>query len=319
MLTLALFGCTAETTEFKIMFTGDIMFDRGVERTIEENGIEYIFKQLTNVVGTNDFVVSNFEGTAIDSDLKAVNKRFVFKADPIILKELKEQGISHVSLANNHSLDYGEEGLKQTMINLQENKIEIIGGGLEGNECEPRVISSGDQKVAVFASTILKNESAKVCDMDEAQLSIEIEKFQLENPNTLVIIFLHWGIEYSSLPTNNQISMAHKLIESGADVIIGHHPHVVQPIEKYKKGLVFYSLGNFVFDNNTPPANRGLLLECSFRNNQIEEIYLVPIETARSRPSLMEMDESKEYLKTVKKMSPTVRIEQEKGKWRITN
>ena len=123
-----------------------------------------------------------------------------------------------------------------------------------------------------------------ICQLNPRSLSKEIKKYKSENKSTFVVVVLHWGVEFQSLPTRMQRGDAHLLAESGADVIIGHHPHVLQPVDTINHTPVYYSVGNFVFDQSPSIARKSVIASIEFSKNEVVSSDIIPIKIEQCRP-----------------------------------
>jgi poly-gamma-glutamate synthesis protein (capsule biosynthesis protein) len=217
-----------------ILFTGDC-FVRS-----KDNGAPFT-KGIIELMLNSANVCVNLETTVGIGGEKAP-KAYNFQIPPQNLKYLKDSGVNITSVANNHSLDYGEKGFKQTINNLK-NDFLIIGGAND-NECIFKV-----NDIKYYISSYYGNGSV-MSACDETTILNNIKKHRLSSD--VVIVCMHWGEEYSAYPKPKQQQLARKLIDNGVDVIIGHHPHVPQGFELYKGKFIFYSLGNFNFNVEHP-------------------------------------------------------------------
>ncbi|MDH6315899.1 poly-gamma-glutamate capsule biosynthesis protein CapA/YwtB (metallophosphatase superfamily) [Parabacteroides sp. PF5-13] len=257
-----------------ICFTGDVLLDRGVREQIEKKGIDYLFADVAPLFRSSDAVVVNLECPLTDT-VSPINKKYIFRADPAWLPALRNSGITHTALANNHSMDQGRNGLKDTYYHLSESGITALGyGENQATACEPVIIAKDGIRVAVFNSVLVPLENwvyledePGVCQATAKSLAAEIEQYKAVRPTDYIVVFLHWGLEYQPEPTLLQRRDAACLIDAGADAVIGHHPHVIQPESSYKEKPVFYSLGNFVFDQNRPGTNEALLVRLAFHRD----------------------------------------------------
>jgi poly-gamma-glutamate synthesis protein (capsule biosynthesis protein) len=236
------------------------MPDRGIRTAIEQKGIESLFRNLPYDLHAVDYAVTNLECAVCDSGTLKVDKRFAFRTNPDWLNGFQKHGINIVSVANNHSDDCGESGLLQTLAYVRRARMYVVGANVNP-ECAgaPLVISRGKIKIALFSSSLLKSNSRYMFHPPVGELIKRIQTYKSDHPGTVILLLLHWGVEGKTEPENWQIQDAHQLIDAGVDVLVGTHPHVVQSVEHYKHGLIFYSLGNFIFDNNRPPEDRGLM------------------------------------------------------------
>lgn len=313
-----LLSCKNDSQNLKIVVAGDLMLDRGVRHYIEKNGIEYLFEDVKKIFSASDISIVNFECTASNVSLDPAVKKFTFQACPEWLAALNNIGITHVTLANNHSFDFGEDGIRQTAANLKKHGINYIGYNSENNSaCLPAIIEKKGNTIAVFSCTFLKQESPSVCSENIFLLAERIKAFKAIYQTSVVFACLHWGVELKETPTIEQIEQAHLLIDSGTDVIVGHHPHVVQNIEIYKGKYIFYSMGNFIFDNNREPADKGILAEFSFLNNSLENIRVIPFDIIKAKPVTMNSEEGKKFMNKIKTLSPTVTFKEKENAWQL--
>jgi poly-gamma-glutamate capsule biosynthesis protein CapA/YwtB (metallophosphatase superfamily) len=309
-------GCKEE--QVTVAFTGDVMLDRGVRQSIERYGISYLFEDIHPFLADNFTSIINFECTAFMDSLHPMNKLYTFTTNPKWLAELKKNNIDIASLANNHSMDYGYAGLSQTASNLHHNG--ILPSGYSNRKgihpCEPFTVTMLPRPMAVFFATPYQPDQECICAGPDTAFSKRIQLYKKANPQTVVVAYLHWGIEYSKTAANQQTEQAHQLIDSGADVIIGHHPHVVQNIECYNGKFILYSLGNFIFDASTTPTNQGILAQLTlFRNNFT--VKLVPFQLIKNKPVPMNTAEGKQFMNTIATVSPTVAFNQDGYYWEV--
>ena len=176
----------------------------------------------------SDAVVSNLE-CPVTQRITPVNKIFIFRGEPEWLKSLKKAGITHLAMANNHTYDQGRNGLEDTYSNIIANKLISIGFGKTHEEsCKPVIIKKGSLQIAIFNSVLLPLENFPfipdkpcICQASAEDLAVAISNFKKQYPQTFVVVFLHWGVEYKPTATTFQYTEALKLIEAGADAIIG--------------------------------------------------------------------------------------------------
>ena len=239
-------GFFEEKKDIQILFTGDLMFDRGIRYYAKKNGgNEFIFEKIYSLLINNDLVVSNLEGPITDE--KSISSgtvpgsanNYYFTFDPSVAKTLYRENIKLVSLANNHILNFGKQGLNSTKKYLDDAGVEYFGAP-NGQRSITKEING------VKIGFINYNEFYG--DNEKEQKAVLEEIKNIKQKSDLVIIFSHWGPEYKLTPTDAIKDLAHKFIDGGADLIIGSHSHVTVPMEEYKGKRIYYSLGNFVFD-----------------------------------------------------------------------
>jgi len=269
-----------------LFFVGDIMLDRGVELMIEKEGkgdYKFPFLKIAHFLERSDILFGNLEGPLSDKG-KRVGSIYSFRMKPEAIEGLKFAGFDILSLANNHLFDYGREALEDTFKRLKKAKIDFVGGGLNKKEaCLPKIKKIKKTKIAFLAFTNLGTKSwearenqAGICWLEKENLKEYIKK--AKNSAHLVIVSLHFGEEYQTKATFSQKYFASLAIDFGADLVVGHHPHVIQEIEKYKGKYIIYSLGNFVFDQNfSKKTMEGLLLKVLIGGNKIKEVLPIKI------------------------------------------
>jgi poly-gamma-glutamate synthesis protein (capsule biosynthesis protein) len=250
-------------------FGGDIMLDRGVRSSVVKNfGNDYsaLFANL-ETFKKSDIAFANLEGPAGDqgADLKNL---YSFRMDPGAIPALKGAGVSVLSMANNHVGDWGREAYVDTLSRLQENEILYTGGGYNKAESEsPVIIEKYGMKIGFLGFSDV-GPAWMEAGADRAGILLasnprfsEIINNASKQVDYLVVSF-HWGDEYKGHHNERQETLAHRAVDNGAKIIIGHHPHVVQDTEVYKNSFIAYSLGNLVFDQSWSKATmQGMLLE----------------------------------------------------------
>ena len=264
-----------------LMFVGDIMLDRGVEFMIKKYGngdYKWTFSKIIDDLKQVDILFGNLESPISDKGIK-VGSIYSFRADPKTIEGLTYAGFDVLSVANNHIFDYSREAMEDSFKKLKEAGISYIGGGFDEKEAHSPVIKViRGTKIAFLAYTnlgienwVAKERKSGISWLSEVNLKKDIS--DAKNQADLVIVSMHFGEEYQAQPDFKQKYFARLAIDSGADLIIGHHPHVVQPIEKYKEGYIAYSLGNFIFDQGfSEETMKGLLLEILVENGKIIEV-----------------------------------------------
>jgi len=273
-----------EDPEIILFAVGDIMFDRGVELNIKKNGngdFRFPFLRIADDLQKADILFGNLEGP-VSNQGRNVGSIYSFRADPKVIEGLKYAGFDVLSLANNHMFDYGREALEDTFKRLEEADIDYIGAGLNEQEAySPLIKEVNGTKIAFLAYTDLGPESWKATEeysgmawINEEDMEIiknDIEKAKQESD--ILVVSLHSGNEYSIIPSFFQSYFFKACIDAGADIGIGHHPHVVQDIEEYGNGWIAYSLGNFVFDQGfSEETMESCLLRITIKDKKIKEV-----------------------------------------------
>jgi len=254
-----------------VLLVGDVMLDRGVEYLVKQNSIYYPFQRISNFLRGIDIVL-----------------KFAF--NPEVIKGASWCNFNLFSLANNHILDMGKKGLEETKEWLKKYGINFVGSSLSGSSDNPDSFFSRDNITFLAFNRIFPF----IVKEEEIIKTIKLAKSL--KPDNFLIVSLHWGEEYKLINSPAQQSLAHKIIEAGGDLIIGHHPHVAQNIEKYQGKLIFYSLGNFIFDQYfSKETQQGLAVGLEIYPDELV-CRLFPIQINLSQPVLMGHDKAREFL-----------------------
>lgn len=243
--------------ELKFAFLGDLMLGGEFISYAEKGGKDFLypFRAIEPLLSDVDIIFLNLEGPIFEGPNKRPDVTSILSNHPSVLTWLKNKpGVSIVSLANNHIMDYGAEGLKQTINKLKDRGIYYVGAGKTSDEAfEETIIEIKHRRIAFLAYTSDEPYVGSVLSKPDSEgcasflvLDKLIEKVREVNKCVdIICVSLHWGHELYLYPSYEQVKIAHSLVNAGANFIIGHHPHVIQGIEKSKTSLVMYSLGNF--------------------------------------------------------------------------
>ncbi len=307
---------TATTTQsMNITFVGDILLARHVEYLMAQYGYDYPYRGLPSDFSQSSLVVANFEASIPTRHRKTPDFNFVFSVATTTLPALRSAGITHVSLANNHSGDYQEAGFLHTRRALEEVNIGSFGlpSGLASSSLTILPLGTSSA-VSVLALHTLSTTPS------EDQIRAHIGEYLFNTD--LQIAYVHWGDEYEHIPNSRQRALAQILANMGFDLVIGHHPHVVQSIERIGQTIVAYSLGNFIFDQYFSEAVREhLSVQLSFMDSGEIRLLLLPFEskTMPAQPRLMTAQSREKFLKWLASIStPTLKTSIENGEVIIT-
>ena len=292
-LLLSVSAYSADT--LNIIFTGDILLDRGVRRVINHHGVDHLFSDgIDSVFRSAQIVVGNLEcpATKIESP---VFKQYIFRSEPEWLDTLRQHGITHLNLANNHSIDQGREGLLDTKRNIKAAGMIPIGAGASMQEAAgPVLLASSPRKVWLVPSLRLALENYsyltdKPCVSQEPMDSLMQRVFQLRKADStaVIIVSLHWGGEHTLKPVPRQRMEAHQLILAGADALICHHTHTLQTIETFRGKPIYYSIGNFIFDPTHPINAEACIVRLKITSDTINTETL-PVQIRHCVPYLKE-------------------------------
>ena len=274
-----------------VVLTGDILLDRGVRQVIERRGADHLFSPgVDSVLCSAQVVVGNLECPATKIEAP-VFKRFIFRGEPEWLQTLHRHGFTHLNLANNHSIDQGREGLMDTHRNIQRAGMVPIGAGATMNEAvQPVLLAESPRRVYLVPSLRLALENYaylpdQPCVSQEPMDSLleRVRMLKRADSTAIVIVSLHWGGEHTLQPVPRQRVEAHQLIMAGADVIVCHHTHTLQTIEEFRGKKIYYSIGNFIFDQAKPLNSRACMVRLNIKRDGFT-VETVPIEIRHCVP-----------------------------------
>ena len=289
---LPTYGSTEDST-LTVVLTGDILLDRGVRQTIEHRGVDHLFSNgIDSVFHATQLVVGNLECPATKIEAP-VFKRFIFRGEPEWLNTLKDHGITHLNLANNHSIDQGRQGLLDTKQNIIEAGMVPIGAGENMDEAaQPVLLAEHPRKVWLVASLRLALENYaylpdKPCVSQEPMDSLleRVNRLRKADSTAIIIVSLHWGGEHTLQPVPSQRIEAHQLILAGADVLVCHHTHTFQTVEDFHGKKIYYSVGNFIFDQQKPLNSRACIVQLNIKKDDLI-VETIPIEIRMCVPYL---------------------------------
>lgn len=265
---------------------GDMMFDKKVKDQIQNSvdPFEYIKGTEANFLKGVDVMLGNLEGVISTSSDCKNDKEVTFKFDVSIVTLLKKYNFSGVNLANNHTNDCYEHGVLSTEQEFKKSGMITFGNELKSGYFIKNV---GTEKIAIIGVNEINTSSKNI-----PETLVLIEKLAKENDS--VVAHVHWGYEYQSLASEEQRAVAHQLIDAGVQVIIGHHPHVVQEMELYNGGIIFYSVGNFIFDQVGVGVNVGFGVGLIHQNG-VQEVIVFPYNIKNSQPELMPYHEMESF------------------------
>lgn len=280
-----------ENRAIRLTAVGDIMLGRRVGRILNEKGLELSYKNLEGVFNSSDILFGNLESPISNRGRKLPGKEICLRARPEMVDVLKNSGFDIVSLANNHILDYDTEALLDTFDILKKNDIAYIGAGTNIEKASKPYITKIKGKTFAFLgydefAYIYYSNSYKrkfvatdtlpgTAPLKSDTIIEDVNKIRKEVD--YVVVSLHWGTEESNNINSTQKEIAHRLIDNGVDIILGHHSHVIQPIEIYKGKPIIYSMGNYIFDQNDENNKQGMAVEIVIEYGDIKEIHALPI------------------------------------------
>jgi poly-gamma-glutamate synthesis protein (capsule biosynthesis protein) len=279
--------------EVKVLAFGDLLLDRYIKKAIDKYGSDYPFKNIKSLLVGNDLTLANLEGAFTDFKPRPIDPNNIsFTFDPQLLPAIKEAGFNIFSLANNHSQDFGRQGFSQSQAYLDANGIDYF--GTFSNDGKISLVKNVKGLRFGFVGYNEFGNSAKGVIAEIKRIKPEVD---------CIIVFAHWGVEYKTNFSRDQEQIGRQFIDAGADIVLGSHPHVIQPIEIYKNRIIFYSLGNFVFDQIfSPDVTQGLGVGIIFAKNEIE-FNLFPMQLKNFQANLANKESGGTILKDIAKRS----------------
>ena len=287
ILLIALPLCT-HGEEIVISAVGDIMLAGKWAPILRKKGYDHPFGGVAAALADSDINLANLESPIASGGREYTSKKFRFRAEPEVARAVRKAGFNLVNLANNHSMDFGGEALAETMANLEAAGIAWIGAGEDLAEARKMALFTVKGKKIAFLGYSLTQPVEFFAAQQRPGTAPGYEHIivpdiaRARQEADYVIVSFHWGKEGRSMPLPLQRSIAHKAIDAGADVIIGHHPHVLQGIERYGKGIIFYSLGNFTFASRGTATGQSAIIRLRLDDAR-REAEILPLDVLYRR------------------------------------
>ena len=268
----------------RILAVGDIMLDASARPVMQEQGYHYAFRQFRSMFEAADVVFGNLEGPLTARGAADGDKTYLFRSPPFAASmALVLANFRVVSLANNHMLDYGAEGLADTMAALDVAGVAHAGAGRNLNEArKPAIVEASGRRIAFLAYSMTLPETFYATDAragtafgHEEQVRADVAAARAGAD--VVLVSFHWGQEGSTRLREYQVRLGRAAIDAGAAAVIGHHPHIVQSVERYRDGVILYSLGNFAFGSYSPRSTVGAVAELIVVGERVTTLRMHPV------------------------------------------
>lgn len=282
--TLLLFALApaAAGQEIVINAVGDIMLAGRATAALSRAGYDHPFAAVSTILRRGDVTIGNLEAPAARSGTEFRPKRFRFRSDPALVPALQRAGFTILTLANNHILDFGPAALLETITHLERQGLGHAGAGADLVAARKEAIQTvNGRRVAVLAYSLTR-PTEFFAGSDRPGTAPGWAGFFAEDivraksRADYVVVSFHWGGELETRPKPYQVTVARRAIDAGADLVIGHHPHALQGIERYGSGVIFYSLGNFSFASRSRHADRSVIARIVL-DNGVKEVELIPL------------------------------------------
>lgn len=275
----------------KLVAVGDVLFARGVGKQITKHGAPWLFANMKRTIKSADIAFCNLECTLSTGGV-AQRRRYQFRANPRLAGVLQNAGFDVACLANNHTLDYGREAMMDTVRAVRKAGMTAVGAGKDrADALKLQIVKKNGLRVGFLAYTDLPTDGVvrladrpTVAGLNPDELPVHI-KAARKRCDVLVVSF-YWGVEYMKRPTERQQHIAHVCIDSGADLVLGHHPHVLQTTETYKGRPIIYSMGAFVWDAKVFGADRSAIYTIELGKGSAKLVGTRPVRIKQCRPTL---------------------------------
>jgi poly-gamma-glutamate capsule biosynthesis protein CapA/YwtB (metallophosphatase superfamily) len=305
-------SATSTVPTITIAAVGDMQFDRGVRALVDRRGGAAPLAAIASQLRTADITVGNLEACLSDRGRPDAHKDVVLHGDPVGIDSLTSAGFDLVSLANNHIMDFGSAALRDTLGRLDRAGIAHSGAGADEQAAWKRVTVRRKGATVAFLSVTdivhagypATENRAGVAALPGNEDALRVLISEAEGSADYVIVALHYGTEYADKPSAAQVAQAHRAIDAGADVVLAHHPHVIQAVEAYKNGVIAYSLGDFVFDHASRKTGETFVLQASLTPGGVRDVRILPVYiSAEGVPASLEGSGAQAILKRVAAMS----------------
>ncbi len=277
-------------------FGGDVMFEPPIRSYLDDDPAQ-VFAPVRRILRRADVAMVNLETAVTDGGDVTPNKEYLFRAPPSAFRAIKAGGIDVVSVANNHGMDYGASGLRDTLRHARRAGVPVVGGGRSEREAfRPWRTEVNGQRIAVIGATqVIDEEFLSWWQADGRQTGVASAKYEMEErllhevrrarrTSDTVVVYLHWGAEMEACPLERQVDLARNLVRAGADIIVGAHAHILLGGGMLGRAFVDYGLGNFVFYTGGGIAARTGVLEVTATGRRIDGYRWLPAQIEGGRP-----------------------------------
>lgn len=298
--------------QITIAATGDVMMGGTATPYLEKQGYDFPFDTTRQILRKADIAIINLETPLTNEGELLVEKKYRFRNPPEkVIPALQNAGIDIVSLANNHTLDYGYSGLNDTLRTLSQGGIAYHGAGQSLAEArKPVIMERNGQTIGFLAYSNTypeefwaKSNRPGVAFGHQHYVKADVEALTQQGIDIIIVSF-HWGREGTTKLRPYQPLLAKTAIDAGADMVIGHHPHVLQQIEEYKDGVILYSLGNFVFGSFSNKVQESAIIEATFENGRYQSLSVTPLLVNNFKvyfqPKVLTQEQSEQVYKDLK-------------------
>ncbi len=294
-----------------VALAGDVLLGGRIAEVIDAHGRDYPWEGVRSLLLSASLTIVNLECPVSGRGEPETDKQWTFRARPEDVKGLRDAGVDVVNLANNHILDYGPEALADTLTYLQELGVETVGAGPDlAAAMKPVIADLGGLRVGIIGLSQIYPRGSWAAGRGHPGIAITHNEAHVRRAVTslqeevdVVIISVHWGEEKAHYPSDYQIRYGRMLVDAGADLVVGHHPHVLQGFEVYRGALIAYSLGNFIFPYTVESTKESCILLANFANGRLESARIVPVYTHGGHPEILSGARAIEILEKIREYS----------------
>lgn len=287
-----------------LSLVGDVLLADRVETQISHKGVDYPWEKVAPLLVQADIAAANLECAVSTRGQPEQGKQYTFRASPKVLEGAKRAGVDVFTLANNHVLDFGAPALEDTLANLRKEGFGFAGAGQNSRDAfSPVILERNGLKVGFLAFSrvfpsgywVAGPKNWGIASGHDYRGMLDAVK-DLDRQVDLVVVSIHWGKELAEYPGKEQSKLGRMLVDAGADVVAGHHPHVIQGIEFYKNKPIAYSLGNFIFTSASWKSREGIILLVQADKQAITSVRAVPTFINQAQPVILQGEQKKKVL-----------------------
>jgi len=302
----------AQPVTARVVSGGDVMPDRSVEEYANANGPDAVLRDIAPVLQKGDAAWVNLEGVTSTLGEPKTEKVYTFEGPPSFAPALARAGVNVVTMGNNHSVDYGRAALRDTIARLEKSGVQVVGAGKDFDDAHAPAIVTTPSGATVgflgYSDVWWPGFEATENHAGVAQAFTDVGRMkkdikELSGKVDYVVVGFHWGYEHQHYPVSQQTSEGHAAIDAGADLVIGHHPHVLQGFETYKRRLIAYSLGDLVFDHISVPSGQTVLVDATLKPDGVTARLVPAYASTTGIPSIQHGEAGRTILKLVKEYS----------------
>ena len=330
-LTFLLFALpvAAESGPITLVAAGDLLLGGSAAPTVRQHGFDYPYRDVANIFHSADIAMANLEAPLTRQAEPVEDKSYTFKVDPEAAAGMQRAGLTILTLANNHIGDFGPDGVTDTIAALRPYGLRYVGAGANLQQARrPTALATkhGSVGFLAYSNTFPKSFYAKADRPGTAPGYAEFiskDVRRLREFVDYVVVSFHWGAELMTEPKDYQQRLARLAIDSGAQVVIGHHPHVLQGVELYNGGVIYYSLGNFAFGSYSRNAQLGGLARVTLADGGVQSAEILPLNVAnhevafKPRPLVDDLEFSTDFAGLCAPLGVDM-TKKEDGFWKLT-